>query len=317
MIQDVIEPLEGTNSWRSREAKYYAGRWPILSSLLPSFTLQEFRAEGDGASNPYMKSVVRQPRSLFERPVPVATVSNTYQLVQHAAVVERCLEGIAQSGVDPSELKCELGLTELGEWMNVRVYFPSSYDFIRNADDHLALRLECFNSVDGSCRLVVLLGWLRFVCSNGLVIGETKTELRDVHNRHLDIGKIPGIIRRGMALVERDLRRMAAWDKTRVATEKLIPWVDGVLSEAWGKNGACRVLKICATGHDAEVEPFAEGPASEKACKPGIVVPGAPVPAHTLFDVSQALSWVATKRPNVDERLEWQSQIPELIDNLG
>ena len=46
-------------------------------------------------------------------------------------------------------------------------------------------------------------------------------------------------------------------------------------------------------------------------------VPGAARPAKTLYDVSQALSWVATGRSNTEERVNWQEAIPKLIGSLG
>jgi hypothetical protein len=39
-----------------------------------------------------------------------------------------CIEAIKKSLKNTSELKCELGLSDLGEWMNFRVYFPEEYD---------------------------------------------------------------------------------------------------------------------------------------------------------------------------------------------
>ena len=143
--------------------------------------------------NPYMKSVVRVPRTIFEHPLPVGVVSNTYSLVQHADVASQCFEGIRDAGIDPSSLHCELGLTDLGEWMNLRIYFPEQYQkkLQPNVGDAMDLRVECFNSVEGGSRLIVLFGWLRLVCSNGMVIGETMVELRDIHNEHLDLEPIP------------------------------------------------------------------------------------------------------------------------------
>src|SRR5262245_10621156 len=91
-----------------------------------------------------------------------------------------------------------------GEWMNFRLYFPDEYSHTPSDEQKLNLRLECFNSVDGSSRLVILLGWLRFVCSNGMVIGETKTELRDVHNQHLDLSRIPEIVAEALDKVRGD-----------------------------------------------------------------------------------------------------------------
>ncbi len=44
---------------------------------------------------------------------------------------------------------------------------------------------------------------------------------------------------------------------------------------------------------------------------------GAVVPAKSLYDASQALSWVATRIVNTERRFERQSQIPQLINSLS
>jgi len=54
--------------------------------------------------------------------------------------------------------------------------------FLPKDGHRLKLRLEAFNSVDGSSRLSVLLSWFRLVCSNGLTIKESVREVRDLHN---------------------------------------------------------------------------------------------------------------------------------------
>ena len=209
---DVVQVLDETSRWRARDVKYWSGRWERLKDEIPQFKMDDFRSSPDDPANPHLRSVVRLPRTLFEKPIPVGVVSNSYTLAQHTEVAEKCLEGIRSAGVEAEELHCELGLTQLGEWMNLRVYFPEKYNHKPSDGEGLALRLECFNAVDGWSRLVILLGWLRFVCSNGLVIGETKQELRDIHNKDMDLGKIPAMIREAMGLVQEDLgsaQRMA------------------------------------------------------------------------------------------------------------
>lgn len=311
------ELLDATGRWRARDVSYWAGRWDRLARLVPTFTIEPFKAAPDSPSNPHMKAVVRQPLAVTEHPIPVGTVSNSYQLAQHHNVVERCFEGLRLVGVDPVSLRCEVGLTPLGEWMNFRAYFPESHNHTPRDGKALGLRLECFNSVDGSSRLVILLGWLRFVCANGLVIGETKAELRDVHDEHLNLGAIPGIIVAGMNVVGNDLQRIRGWEAIEVPSMALTGWANGKLAQKWGKKAACRIFHICNTGSDVELlDPFAKGDATEKPVKSTIEVPGAARPAKTLYDISQALSWIATRRPNTEERVEWQSQIPELIGGL-
>jgi hypothetical protein len=75
-----------------------------------------------------MRTVVRLPRNRVEQKIPVGTVSNTYTLAQHTDVGQKCIDGIRQAGIAVDGLRCELGLTDLGEWMNLRLYFPKEFD---------------------------------------------------------------------------------------------------------------------------------------------------------------------------------------------
>lgn len=62
--------------------------------------------------------------------MPVGVVSHSYSLAQHADVANKCYEGIKdefslfRDFVDGFD--CEIGITDLGEWMNLRIYFPES-----------------------------------------------------------------------------------------------------------------------------------------------------------------------------------------------
>lgn len=318
MAEFTDEVLEETARWRTREIKYWSGAWERLSTLIPEFKTVEWRFTPDTPANPYQKVVLRLPLTRAEQEIPVGVVSNSYGLAQHKMVVERCLDGLRFAGIDPKELRCELGMTELGEWMNFRLYFPDSYDHTPADGQKLGLRLECFNSVDGSSRLVILLGWLRFVCSNGLVIGETKAELRNIHNSTLDLGEIPSLIAEAIGKVKIDLERLSKWDQEELKIEQIKPWVNRVLADKWNKKAACRVFHICNSGCDVELaDVFAKGEATEKPVTKTQRVPGAPERAKNLYDVSQALSWVATKRNNPEERLQWQEEIPHLISRLA
>lgn len=225
--QVPIEAMSEPSRCHARDVTYWSGQWDQLQVLVPTFELCDFRAGPDLPPNPHMRTVVRRPRTLFEQPVPVGVVSNTYTLVQHADVAANCFAGIQDAGIDPSSLRCEIGITPLGEWMNLRIYFPDTFRKkvgTRSGDDVIDLRLECFNSVDGSSRLVILFGWLRVVCGNGMVIGETMVELRDIHNQHLSVEPIPETIREGLAKVGQDLQRLREWEETEVNGDRVEPW---------------------------------------------------------------------------------------------
>jgi hypothetical protein len=313
----AAEMLDGTGRWRARDVTYWSGKWDRLSKLVPQFSLEPFKANPDAPANPYMSAVVRTPLRVTENPIPVGTVSKTYQLAQHHEVVERCFKGIRDVGVETKHLQCEVGLTELGEWMNFRAYFPVEFDHKPKDGHPIRLRLECFNSVDGSSRLEILFGWYRLICSNGLVIGETKAELKDTHDKHLNLDVIPGIIAAGFRKVQSDLERLKGWENETLKYEALEKWVNKSVTDTWGKKAACRAFHICLSGHDVEiVDPFAKGEATEKPVAMADEVPGAAKPAKTLYDVSQALSWLATNRNNTEERVDWQGAIPGLIASL-
>ena len=316
--EDTLELTEEGGKWRARTMHYFKGSWERVLGELPEFKLVPFSAGTDEPENPFLKMVLRLPNSPLERPVPVGTVSHSYGLAPHREVALKCLEGIKAAGVPGGKLRFEAGLSELGEWMNLRIYFPKELECIFRDGHPLGLRLECFNSVDGSSRLVILLGWLRFVCSNGMDIGETMVEVRSVHNDSLDLARIPTAIKDGLALVSKDIARMRGWQDHAIQVPQLQPWIDQEVATNWNIKAASRVLHICETGHDGDwKDPFAKGKASEKPMYSLEPVDGAPPRARHLYDVSQALSWVATRRNNAEERLAWQRQIPDLIAKLG
>ena len=316
-MQD-LELLEETSNWRSREVKYVAGNWAQISKNIPSFELCDF-SEGKGEIvNQYYKTVIRLPLTPMENRIPVGIVSNTYKLAQHNEVADLCIKGIKNCSIDINSVRCELGLSVLGEWMNFRIYFPDEYDFTTSDGNPLKLRLECFNSVDGSSRLTILFGWFRFVCSNGMVIGETISELRDIHNRHMDLTKINSIISEAMYQVHSDKKMMSRWESIQVNPNSLANWIDTKVSKQWGKIAAFRVFHICSTGHDAKYsDPFEAESPSRKSMIKLAKVPGSPQVARNLYDVGQALSWVATNRKNAEDRTLWQTEIPNLLENLA
>jgi hypothetical protein len=309
----TVTLLPGEASWRSRKVRYYKGDWNSIQTVLPEFYLIPFSAGCDEPANPFLQTVMRKPLSARERPMPVGTVSQTYTLAPHQLIATLCRKGLIDAGIDPAGVSYEAGLSELDEWMNFRIYLPKSYAFKDAYGKELGLRLECFNSVDGSSRLTIILGWLRFVCSNGLVIGESMIQIKERHNQHLDIDSIPKRIKSVLDTIESDRSRMERWQKEKVAVSSLVAWANGKMSEEWGKKAAARVYHICLCGRDVEIEDFASGSATEKPVRPLAQVPGSPDRATTKYDVSQAMSFVATSRNNAEERVAWQGDIPRLL----
>jgi Domain of unknown function (DUF932) len=316
-----LHVLKEAARWRSRDVRYLSGSWGHLRAVIPAFELSDFHDSPDEPANPFLRSVIRLPVGKSERRIPVGVVSNNYMLVQHVEVGDRCISAIAKAGVDPAGLRCEIGLSELDEWMNLRLYLPERYSHRARNGGQLDLRVEAFNSVDGSARLTILSGWFRFVCSNGLVIGKSLLEVRDVHNPSLDLVKIEEAIAKAILHGRKDRERLTHWQNCRVDKKDVAAWVDGTVADCWGKKAACRVFHICDSGRDMEPDPFVAGspsavPAEKLRSRLPSTVPGAVIPAQNRYDVSQALSWVATQRTNPEKRVELQAQIAGLVEQL-
>ncbi|MCY4506408.1 MAG: DUF932 domain-containing protein [Acidobacteria bacterium] len=312
----MIETPE-TLRWRSREVRYYAGAWDDVLSVLPDFETVPFRAGPEEPPNPFLLTVCRKPRCPGERPVPVGVVSEQYSLVQHREAATRCRDGLVDAGVRAKDLRYEVGVSQLDEWMNFRVYFPEDHGRRDSLGERVDLRLECFNSVNGWSRLMVLFGWYRFVCSNGMVIGESMIEIRERHGQPLEIDTIPERIASSLEAVEADRRRLHDWEKTPIdVKDDLARWIDGPVSTRWGKRAAARVFHICVSGRDVEIEKFTAGEASVKPVRFRCRVPGSAIPARTKYHVAQALSFVATQRNDPDDRVGRQAAIPDLLRHL-
>src|SRR6476646_689681 len=134
---------------------------------------------------------------------------------------------------------------------------------------------------------LIAAGWLRFVCANRLVIGETKMEIKERHGLRLDLDNISKRIRPALEAVVGDRSRMMKWQSQKVAIDAVADWANDDVSEEWGKKAAARVFHICDSGEDIEIDdPFAPGAANEQPIRYLAQVP-APERASTKYDVAQ------------------------------
>lgn len=315
--QDTVDLTPEQHRWRARDVSYFRGPWNRLKAMIPGFELAPFRLAEDTPENRHLRMVVRQPVSQTEKHIPIGTVSPSYSLAPHGDVAELCYDGLVRCGVEREEVRPELGLSELGEWMNLRLILPQRYAMKESSGAETALRLECFNSVDGSSRLMIVFGWLRFVCANGLIIGETMIEIQERHDGTLALGEIPTRIEAAFHKADADRAKRLALQERAVCEAELVAWVDGNVSKAWGKKAAARILHICRTGRDAELtDPFAVGKASEKPVRALDPVAGSSILATSAFDVMQAMSFVATGRRDAIQQQKMLRELDRLVYDL-
>jgi hypothetical protein len=313
-----VELTNEHQRWRAREVTFYRGAWTKLRAMIPEFELAPFRSAPGCPENPFLRSVVRKPVTSTENPIPIATVSPAYTLAPHRRVADLCIEGLQCCGIALESMTVELGLSTLSEWMNLRIQLPDEFAVVDRLGAKTALRLECLNSVDGSSRLCIFFGWIRFVCSNGLIIGDTMIEIRERHDGRLDLDKVPGRIAEVFDRAEADRKRRLKMDLQKVNFEVLKRWSNSGLTDAWGKKAAARVFHISESGRDVEfTSPFAKGLASEKPTVLGKPVPGSPERAETLHDVMQAMSFVASSRVNAITQQGMKLSIDTLLSSLS
>jgi hypothetical protein len=181
----------------------------------------------------------------------------------------------------------------------------------------MSMRLECFNSVDGSTRFRALMGWFRFVCSNGMVVGVTDSDVRRRHVGDLGLDDVERVLSCGVQEAIQERKTFEQWRKKEVNHTTLVPWINKELKNKWGFKAAARLYHICRTGHDAEIvgQYKKHTPVTIPVSLAG-VVPGAPAESRNLYDVSQSLAWLAKERRDLQEQLAWREGIQDLLTPL-
>jgi hypothetical protein len=307
------------DTWRGSPIAVHRGTIAQVMASVPEFERRDFVAGhaglGTRGRHARLDTIVRLPLRGEHEVIPVGVVSKHYALVPHRQVLRVAAEALAEAGLSVDEVDATVTLTEYGERMALSLCLPARYH-VDPGDGHpMALRLECFNAVDGSLRFRALMGWFRFVCRNGLVVGVTLHEVRCRHVVDLPLTGLEAVVQGGLDRFELERDLFARWRDRAVSLEQVEHWADTRVKDAWGLKAAARTCHIARTGRDAEVI----GPS--RACRP--VASRRPratrclaVLPQTLFDLSQALAWLAKERRDVAEQLEWREQIPALLAPL-
>lgn len=307
--------------WFNSPVNIHVGTLSDVIQYIPDFDRQDFVLENkpDQLShvNPRLDVIVRKPFRKDNTFIPIGIVSKEYVLVRHAEVVETARQVIEQFGIDPGCLKADLTITEYGERMALSLYLPPKYAFDPGDGNQLVMRLELFNSVEGSTRFRAMMGWFRLVCSNGLVIGVTQTEVRRRHIGDLSLDDLGSVLSSGVERAESEKENFRKWRKRPVLADVLVQWVNKDLKDRWSFKAAARAYHIACTGHDVEIiGHYKDQKPTTIETKQTRRVPGSPPKSKSLFDISQILAWLAKERRDVQEQLEWREQIPTILEPL-
>jgi hypothetical protein len=281
---------------------------------LPVFDRVAPKDLGLGA-NPNFDMVMRRPGPGATLPVPVGMVSKSYRLVQHREILGRVFDYAAKiPGAGPIKASAEATLN--GERVMFRINLGQQWEFDPDRKK-VGLQILCRNSVDGSSAMRLQLGWFRFVCSNGMVVGVTLGRVRMVHTEHADMDLAFGALEQQLEIAKEERENLERWARKSVSMAAIQAWADSAVAEKWNTLAAARVWHICRSGQDAKfTPPFEKALPTQRKVKLTDPVPGAPQVAVTLYDVAQSLSWVASRRTDLDESEAHQRDIGPLLEKL-
>jgi hypothetical protein len=324
MIQETDETRDvdgDAPKWFNSPVTFHEGTLADIGQYIPDFERRGFglgrSGEEQSRLNARLDTIVRQPFRGDGTFIPVGVVSKDYVLVPHTAVLDVATKAFSKMEIDPAKLDAEMEITEYGERMALSLYLPEKYSFDPGDGNPMALRLECVNSVDGSTRFRALMGWYRFVCCNGLVIGVTRSDLRRRHFGYIDLEDVGDVLTSGLKEAETEKKNFREWRETGVTLDQLKPWVNEDLRKGWGFKAAARTFHIARFGIDADVAgQYKDNTPTSIPMRRTNPVPGTPPQCRTLFDLSQILAWLAQERRDVQEQLKWREQIPELMKPL-
>lgn len=294
-----------------------------LRAGLPHFGRQPFAMASlngdDMGVNHYLDMIYRMGTRQGERSLPIGVVSKNYRLVDHHQVLQTVEQALLANRIDTTMLQVTGQWTVHGERAHFSIVFPHEDRFTYKDDqeDGMRFRLEIFNSVEGSWRLIAIAGWLRFVCSNGLIVGSALMHLRQQHRKQLEIEELGRLLREAIQNTSADKDTFRYWSSQAVDPDALASWVDEDICKKWGPKAAVRVFGIVRYGIDVTpVGSMKDRYPSEVEVKELDPVPGINGSVKTIFGVGQVLTWLAGQRSELAEDLDWRGQVPDLIEKL-
>ncbi len=308
--------------WLTSPVVTTVGNLPQIYGSIPDFERRSLGLTDQKGEktclNERLDLIVRKPFDQDQHFVPLGTVSKNYLLVPHKDVLDIACEAMQQAGIDPWEVQAEVNMTAYGERMHLSLYLPQEYYFDPGDGNLMAMRLECMNSVEGSTKFRAFMGWFRFVCSNGLIVGVTYVDLRRRHTWGLNLPDIIEVLNHGLETAGKERDNLSKWQKRPIRIdERFVSWVEKEVWKSWGFKAATRTYHISRNGYDVEIA------GAYKDQKPTTIdvrqtkkVPGMNGGASNAFSVSQVLAWLAKERNDVQEQFEWRREIPFLMTKL-
>lgn len=332
--------------WQGRAVETEKGSLNDLCRKVPKFKKVPYAIEGEGI-NPYLDMIVRERMSEASDvllpstdsvQMPVAIVSKQYKLVQYYEPLNILMDVLSEHGLNPIHLSAELCLTEFGErmWLSITLPAycfdsPTSTRFHPGDNYDMNLTLNVLNSVDTTRALEVYIYWYRQICSNGMVYGD-KIKFKEIHKqKRMNLPHaIEKFLQDQLRQVDQQQAQLLLWYETEIFIQELMEarpgsvqieqWLEKSVSKTWNVYAAARAYYIAKTGYDGKFintgqkkrVKFNELTLEERTAK----VPGAFSPARNAYDISQVLSWIASRQGTVNSQLKMMADIQDLMRAL-
>lgn len=319
-----MNTLNNTNhqnnlKWGSRPVNEYNGNLTEISNIISVFKREPFKR--GQVENKRFDTIINHSKD----DMPIATVSKSYSLIQHSEILDFIRIAFEKLRYDIDKTTCDLYLTEYDECMWLKIQFFTDSAFLPTDGYVLIPQLHIRNSVDGTTPLNFDLSWYRLVCENGFMLLDTKSRLKKHHTKFLKPDILIEYLDQNITKIEKEKEVYEKWEKKELNPhtdlEILQNWIDTVVFNKWGFNKAERVNCIIETGQDAKIRRFNDW-SNEENKKNTMVslsleetVPGAR-PAENIYDVANALSWVASHHNSLPKQYKMMLEVPEMLKKL-
>ena len=182
----------------------------------------------------------------------VAVVGNKYRVVPHTLMIESARDAIlTQYGREP-DVKVEV----FSEGAKMKATFSMPWlPTVKVADeDESEINFQLFNSYDTSWAKLGVLGLLRFVCTNGSIVGDIFGKMRfKGHNSKLDSSHLGGSIQ-GLVSNADTLRNLFInWQDVSLSQAEIRDMVDEVKGGEFSRKHIAHIVDKAASRNKWEV----------------------------------------------------------------
>ena len=304
--------------WNGALTEEVDSKFGLLAEQIPTFDRIPFEYEGE--VNDKFDTIIKEPLDEGDTYMPVATVSKGYKLVQHRDVISVLAQALHAMDIDVEDSESKLTLSSHAErmWLKLNLGDVHTYD---PGDGHpVIFQLHALNSVDRTTTFRLEMGWYRIICKNGLfsmIAGGRSTHR---HTAGLDVQKMAQYLHEHINLIGAETDRFDKLYATPIEVgEGVIEnWIDATVFPRWGSRTAARCYHILKTSYDGKVD-IAEANTGMTPHRISVEsegwVPGQK-PVENMYDVVNALSWIASRENTISTRLDKMRDVSGLLDEL-